>query len=231
MKSIKNTARLAGLLYLIIFLLGIFGELFVRQDLVIPGDAGLTAANIMASESLFRLSLVTDLVRQVALVLLPLVLYKVFKPVSKNAAVVMAAFALVSVPIAVVNLLFQFAVLIPLSSADYLGGFSSDQLLSQVMVFFELNQYGAFIAQFLGFWVCILGFLVFKSVFLPRILGILLILTGLGYLVDAVIFFLNPGFGVSFSLFTFWGEAIFALWLLIMGVDDQKWEERALEPA
>jgi hypothetical protein len=229
MNSIKRTARFAGFLYLVVFLLGIFGELFVRQGLYLPENAGVTASNLMASDSLFRLSLVTDLVRQAVLVLLPLVLYRILKPVSKGAAAVMAVFALVTVPIAMVTLLFQFAALLPLSGAGYLNAFDAEQLHAQMMYFFGLNQYGVYIAQFFGFWVSLLGFLVFKSGFLPRILGILLIIAGLGYLVDAVLFLLFPGIGVTISLFTFWGEAIFALWLLIMGVNADQWGKLAQE--
>ncbi|MGW8225061.1 MAG: DUF4386 domain-containing protein, partial [Anaerolineales bacterium] len=192
MSSIKRTARFAGFLYLVVFLLGIFGELFVRQGLYLPENAGVTASNLMASDSLFRLSLVTDLVRQAVLVLLPLVLYRILKPVSKGVAAVMAVFALVTVPIAMVTLLFQFAALLPLSGAGYLNAFDAEQLHAQMMYFFGLNQYGVYIAQFFGFWVSLLGFLVYKSGFLPRILGILLIIAGLGYLVDAVLFLLFP---------------------------------------
>jgi len=231
MNSIKKTARFAGFLYLMVFLLGIFGELFIRQGLYLPEDAGMTASNLLASESLFRLSLVSDLIRQAVLVLLPLVLYKVLKPVSKDLAVLMVVFALVTVPIAMVNLLFQFGALLPLSGAGYLNAFSTEQLHAQMMYFFELNQYGVFIAQFFGFWVSLLGFLVFKAGFLPRLIGILLIIAGLGYLVDALLFLLFPGLNVTISLFTFWGEAVFALWLLIMGVNADQWELREKESA
>jgi len=229
MSSIKRTARFAGFLYLVVFLLGIYGELFVRQGLYLPENAGVTASNLMASDSIFRLSLITDLVRQAVLVLLPLVLYRILKPVSKGVAAVMAVFALVTVPIAMVTLLFQFAALLPLSGAGYLNAFDAEQLHAQMMYFFGLNQYGVYIAQFFGFWVSLLGFLVFKSGFLPRILGILLIIAGLGYLVDAVLFLLFPSVDVTISLFTFWGEALFALWLLIMGVNANQWEKLTQE--
>jgi hypothetical protein len=231
MNSIKVTARLAGLLYLVVFVLGIFSELYIHQDLIVPGDAATTANNIMASESLLRLGFVSDLIRQIVLILLPLVLYKILKPVNRNIAVLMVVFALVTIPIAMINLLFQFVALLPLSSADYLTAFDADQLYAQVMFFLDLNELGTFVAQFLGFWVSLLGFLVFKSGFLPRILGIMLIITGLGYLIDSITFFLLPNFDVSISLFTFWGEALFALWLLIMGVNVDQWEKRALESA
>jgi hypothetical protein len=227
----KKTARIAGLLFLIVFVLGVFGELFVRQSLIVPGDAAATVNNIMASESLFRLSFVSDLIRQTVLVLLPLVLYKLLKPVNKNIAALMVVFALVSVTIGFINKLNLIAPLLLLNNADYLKAFEADQLYAQVMLFLDLHEHGAFIQMFLSFWLFPLGYLVFKSGFLPRILGILLIIAGFGYLIDSITFFLFPNFGVTISLFTFIGEVLFMLWLLIKGVNVEQWENRALESA
>jgi hypothetical protein len=226
-----RTARIAGLLYLVVFVLGVFGELFVRQRLIVPGDGAATASNIMASESLFRLGFVTDLVRQTVLVFLPLVLYKLLKPVDKDIAALMAVFALVSVPIGMLNLLNQLAALLPLSSAGYLAALDVDQSVAQVMLFLDVHEYGGFVLQFLGLWLVPLGCLVFKSGFLPRVLGILLIISGVGYLIDSVIFSLFPNFDVTISLFTFAGEVFFMLWLLVKGVNVEQWERRALESA
>jgi hypothetical protein len=186
----NKIARVAGILYLIIFGLGIFAELFVRQSLIVPGDAATTVNNIVASESLFRLSLVSDLIRHTFLILLPLVLYKLLKPVNKDIALLMVIFALAGVPISMLNMLNHFAALLLLSGADYLTAFEADQLQAQVMFFLDLQKYGAFIPQFLGLWLLPLGYLVLKSGFLPRILGILLMIGCFGYLIDAVLFFL-----------------------------------------
>jgi hypothetical protein len=221
MNADNKTARIAGLLYLAVFALGLFGELYVRQGLIVPGDAATTANNIMASESLFRLGFVTDLIRQTALVLLPLVLYKLLKSVNEDMAALMVVLALVGVPVAMLNLLNQFGALLPLSGAEYMTAFTPDQLYAQVMLFLDLHERGAFIQQFLSLWLFPLGYLVFKSGLLPRILGILLIISGLGYLIDAVAFFLLPNFGVTISLFTFVGEVFFMLYLLIKGTREQ----------
>jgi hypothetical protein len=224
-------ARVAGILYLIIFGLGIFAELFVRQSLIVPGDAATTVNNIMASESLFRLSLVSDLIRHTFLILLPLVLYKLLKPVNKDIALLMVIFALAGVPISMLNMLNHFAALLLLSGADYLTAFEADQLQAQAMFFLDLQKYGAFIPQFLGLWVLPLGYLVLKSGFLPRILGILLMIGCFGYLIDAVLFFLFANSAATLSLLAFIGELLFALWLLIKGVNVEQWEKRALESA
>jgi hypothetical protein len=211
--------------------LGIFAELFVRQRLIVPGDAATTVNNIMASESLFRLTLVSDLIRHTFLILLPLVLYKLLKPVNKNIALLMVIFALVGFPIAMLNMLNHFAALLLLSGADYLTAFEADQLHAQVMFFLDLREYGAFIPSFLALWLLPLGYLVFKSGFLPRILGILLMIGCFGYPIDAVLFLLFPNSDATLSLFAFIGELLFALWLLIKGVNVEKWEKRALESA
>ena len=230
MNSPKKTARVTGFLYLIIFCLGIFAELFVRQRLIVPGDAATTVNNIMASESLFRLALVSDLIRHTFLILLPLVLYKLLKPVNKNIALLMVIFALVGFPIAMLNMLNHSALLL-LSGADYLTAFEADQLHAQVKFFLDLHEYGAFIPQFLGLWLLALGYLVFKSGFLPRILGILLMIGCFCYQIDGVLFFLFPNSDATLGLFGFIGELLFALWLLIKGVNVEEWEKRALESA
>jgi hypothetical protein len=135
---------------------------------------------------------------------------------------------LVGIPIAMLNLLNQFAVLLLVSGADYLTAFEADQLHAQVMLFLDLYQHGIFIAKiFWGLWLFPLGYLVFKSGFLPRILGVVLIISGLGYLIDDFMVLLLPNSGAILSLFAFIGEWLFALWLLIKGVNVEQWEKRA----
>ncbi len=118
-KEIKKTARIAGALYLLVAVLGIINMMYGPSSLIVLGDAATTANNIMASESLFRLGIVNDLIAQTVGILLVLVLYKLLKPVNKNHAVLMVIFFLVSVPIAMLNMLNQIAALLLLSGADY----------------------------------------------------------------------------------------------------------------
>ncbi len=223
-------ARVAGFLYLLMVPLGFFG-MYGHSHLIVPGDAVTTANNIMASESLFRLSIISALIVQVVNVLLVLVLYKLLKPVSKNLALLMVIFFLVSVPITMLNELNQFAGLLLLSGADYLAVFEADQLQAQMMLFFNLHEHGIHIAGlFWGLWLFPMGYLVFKSGFLPGILGVLLIIGCLGYLIDSIRFFFFPGFE-PIVLYTFWGELLFPLWLLVKGVNVEQWKKRALESA
>jgi hypothetical protein len=172
-----------------------------------------------------------DIIAQTIGLLLVLALYKLLKPVNKNHALLMVIFALVGIPIVMLNLLNQFAALLLLSGADYLTVFAADQLQALVMLFLNLDEHGFFIAHiFWGLWLFPMGYLVFKSGYIPRILGVLLIIAGFGYLIDFATFFFIPDFD-AIKMFTFWGEVLFPLWLLIKGVNVEQWEKRAVESA
>jgi len=137
----------------------------------------------------------------------------------------MVVLVLVGIPIAMLNDLNQMAALLLSGGADYLTVFGADQLPAQVMFHLDLYENGLHIAYiFWGLWLFPLGYLVFKSGFLPRILGILLVIAGCGYLIEFVTYFLFPNFDATIRMFTFWGEVILALWLLIKGVNVEQWE-------
>lgn len=219
-------ARTAGIFYLSLVPLGFFGGKYI-PSITAPGNAVATVKNIMAHTSLFRLSILSALVTPIVTVLVALFLFQLLKSVNKNQAVLMVVFALAAAPIAMLNELNHFAVLLLLNGTDYLKAFSVDQLYSQVMFFLDLNHYGAFItAIFWGLWLLPMGYLVFKSGFLPRLIGVLLIIAGVGYVIDSAALFLVPDLDISISQFTFIGELLLLLWLLIKGVNVEKWEER-----
>jgi hypothetical protein len=231
-KEIQRTARIAGVLYLSIAILAPLGDMLVRQSLIVPGDAATTAQNIAASEGLFRLGFVSDLVVQTIHVFLVVALFRLLKAVDKNQTLLMVFLGLVGVPIAMLSGLNLIAALLLSSGAGHLTAFAPDQLQALVPLFLDLHEQGVFIAQiFWGLWLFPLGFLVFRSGYIPRLLGVLLIIGGLGYLIDCLIVFLIPGLDVTVSLFTFWGEVLLPLWLLIKGVNVERWEKGALESA
>ena len=228
--SIQKTARIAGFLYVLLIPLGVFGMLYVPNTLFVPGDVAATVSNLMANQTLFRSSIVIALLTQVVQIFVVLYLYKVLKPVNKNHAVFMVVFILVAVPIAMLNELNQFAVLLLLNGPVYLTVFSTDQIQALVSLFLDLRHTGIFIAHiFWGLWLFPMGYLVFKSGFLPKIIGVFLIVACFGYLIDSFIFFLYPDFDVTISQFTFIGELLLPLWLLIKGVNVEQWHKRALE--
>ena len=184
--SINRTARVAGWLYLSLVPLGFFG-MFASAGLVVAGDAAQTARHILASETLFRLGIVSALLVQVINIFVVVALYRLLKPVGKAMARLMVIFILLGVPIAMLNELNQFAVLFLLHGADTLTGFTAGQLQVWASLMLNLHQLGISIAGvFWGLWLFPMGYLVFKSGFLPKILGILLIIGCLGYLVDSL---------------------------------------------
>ena len=173
MNSLKKTARIAGFWYLLMAITGPIGLLYVPSKLIVPGDAAATVSKIVASEGLFRSSIVSWLIGQMIFIVLPLVLYKLLKPVNKTHALLMVIFIELAIPIAFINEVNRLAVLVLLSGADYLKAFQADQLQAQVMFFLDLHAQGIGVAQmFWGLWLFPLGYLIFKSGFLPRILGI-----------------------------------------------------------
>jgi Domain of unknown function (DUF4386) len=219
-------ARLAGFLYLLVIPLGIFGALYVSSSLIVPGDAARTADNIMASESLFRLGIVSDMLASLVMLFVALVLYQLLKPVDRNMALLMVVFVLVAVPIAMLNKLNQFAALLLLSGSDYLTVFTTDQLQALALLVLRLHSRGGNIAFiFWGLWLFPLGYLVFKSGFLPKILGVLLMIACFGYVINSIASFL--GYTVNVGMFAALGEVLFILWLLIKGVNVEEWEKRA----
>ena len=225
----NKTARVAGCLYLMLFPLGIFGIIYIPSSLIVLGDAATTASNIMANELLYRLSIVTALTLQIVNIFLALALYKLLNPVDKNNAVLMVILVLVAAPIAMLNELNHVAVLLVLSGSDFLTTFSMDQVQASVPLFLNLHEHGVFIAQiFWGLWLFPMGYLIFKSNFLPLALGILMIIGGFGYLVDSFVYFIFPDFDVTFSEFTFLGELLLPLWLMFKGVNHEQWGKNML---
>lgn len=225
-QNIKKTARLAGLLYLIMVPFAIFGILYVPSVIMVPGDSMATIQNIMQSASLIRLSIVSSLIVQLDMIFLVVVLYQLLKTVNINIAKIMVIFVVVSVPIAMLNELNHFAVILLTSGSNGLKVLESIQLQDQVMFFLDLHLYGVFIAQiFWGLWLLPLGYLVFKSGYLPKFLGVLLMIGCFGYLVDVGIFMLLPHVELEVSEFTAIGEILFPLWLLIKGVNVENWKK------
>lgn len=229
MDSSNTTARTAGLLYLIVVATGIFSLGYVPSQTIVRGDALATVNHIQASETLFRLGIVSGLICYTAFLLLPLALYKLLQPVNRNAALLMVAFAVVSVPISLVNLWHKLDVLSLLSGADYLQAFTTQQLNAQVMLSLDAYSNGMLVSKtFWGLWLLPFGYLVFKSGFLPRILGLLLMLGCFGYLTDVLGRLLVAGYAESaisgfVVLPASLGEIGICLWLLIMGANALRW--------
>lgn len=221
-------ARVAGLLYLVANLPAPFALVYLPSLLIVRGDAAATAGNIIASEGLFRLGIVALLFNGIGMIFLVLALYQLLKVVNKNVAWLMVLFVVVGDSIGMLNELNSLAVLQLLSGADYLNVFTTGQLDALVYLFLRLHGQGFEIAQiFWGLWLFPMGYLVYKSRFLPSILGILLIIACFGYLLESFAGFL--GYNVSVIFYTSWGELLLTVWLLVKGVNVEQWNKRAAE--
>jgi Domain of unknown function (DUF4386) len=225
-------ARIAGILAILLVVLGPFSLIYVPSTLIVPGDATATADNIRASESLFRTAIISDLVIFFDEIVLTVLLYVLLRPVSRTLSLV-AAFARLSMAVIQgINQLPSLIVLLLLSGAGYFAAFEPSQLDALVLLFLNAREYGVYIWQSVFvLHLVVLGYLVFKSGYFPRVLGVLLILGALGYLTDSIgnILFPNyePIFGVVVAVTSIIGELPFFLWLLIKGVNVQKWHDRA----
>ncbi|AXY74334.1 DUF4386 domain-containing protein [Paraflavitalea soli] len=223
MYSIKRTARLAGLIYLVVVVTGIFSLAYVPSKLIDWKDAAKTVQQITASESLFRWGIASSILCYIAFLGLPLALYQLLKPVHEQAAKLMVILAIVSVPISFLNMQHKFEVLTLIKGAEHLQIFDSVQIASQVMAQLSAYDDGLLIVTvFWGLWLLPFGFLVYHSGMLPKVWGVLLVLGCFGYLINFFGRVLIPDFGEMFiaryitrpaSL----GEIGTCLWLLIMG--------------
>ena len=228
MTSNKKTARIAGLLYLLMVLTGSFSFMYVPSRLIVSGNASLTFSNIVSSETLFRFGTVSGLACYIFFIFLPIALYKLFKPVNENYAKIMVLLAIVSVPIYFINAQNQFTVLSLVNNANYLNVFSAEQIQSQILFYLDRYDDGMLILNiFSGLWLFPFGYLVFKSGFLPKVLGLLLMLGCFGYLINFFGYALLHGYakiGISsyISLPASIGEIGTCLWLLIIGAKDKK---------
>jgi len=219
MNSRKREARVAGMLYL---LLGVTSalEMSIPSVFIVNGDAAATVGRIASSQLLYRCYVVSGLASQILFVFLVLALYQLLKGVSKRQALLMVALVLVQVPMAFANTLCGFAPLVLSNGADYWSAFNKHQLEAMAMGVLSLQSYGTSAVMALwGLWLLPFGILIFRSEFIPRILGVFLIIGCCGWLGISVTSLLFPAFARAANQFTVLaiGEIFIILWLVIMG--------------
>lgn len=236
MESVQKTARFAGVLYVIITIAAIVAHFYVPSLIIVPEDAAATANNMNESASLFRIGAVGgELVVLLSEVILAVVLYVLLKPVNKTLSLIAAASRLVMTTIHGINMINYFFAMVLVSGSGYLSVFSAEQAQGLAMLFLEAHGYGFTIGiAFLTIHVFVLGYLIFKSGYFPKVLGVLFIAAGVGYLVDSFAQLLSaahtttPGFVAATIAIA---EIAFPLWLLIKGVNKEGWEKHSLESA
>lgn len=227
--SLQTYARIAGVLFLVSMVAGGLGEFYIPSKLIVSGDAAATAKNIIASNSLFRIGFATYLVEAICDIALSLVFYVLLRPVSKNLALLAAFFGLVSTAVFAVSELFYFAPTHILGGADYLKTFSPEQL--NTLALFSLRLYGIgggiFLALY-GIGALIRGYLIYRSNYLPKFLGVLLALAGLGFIMKNFFLVLAPAYPSDLFLLPMplAGVAMTA-WFLVKGVNVSQWEAKA----
>ncbi len=226
--SIKTTARIGGALYLLLIAAGIFAE-FLRNKLIVSGDAVATAKNIMASQFHWRAGIVADLLMHVCDVPLMVILYVLLKPVNKNLALLAMLFTLVQTAVMVAVKLDLCMPLFLLGDAGYLKAFEPHQLYALLYLSIKSDGYGfGFGLIFFGFTCLVNGYLIFKSSYFPRPLGVMIQIAGFCYLINSCALILAPD--LADRLFpiilipAFIAELSFCLWLLLKGVNLKAWE-------
>jgi hypothetical protein len=221
--SPRRVARITGLLYLLTIVMGIFAQGFVSERLVASGDAAATATNILAHRSIFEWSFTVYMIEMACQIMTTALFYFLLKPVNRSLALVAAFLSLSGCIIKTFAGVFYLAPLFVLGGAQYLNVFNAQQLQALALLFLKVNDHGAAMAlAFFGFEALFNGYLVFRSTFLPRILGILSMGGGLGWLT-----FLYPPLGYRLFLylaaFALLGSAAMIFWLIVFGVDEERW--------
>jgi len=224
-------ARSIGLLYLIVIAAGMFAQMFIADRIVVSGDAAATAANILNHKSLFQMGFTIYLIEMAAQIAMTVLLYILLKPVSRSLSLLALFFGLTGCIIKTLSRLFYISPLLVLGDTNYLNTVGARQSQALALLLLDVNDQAAGIAlPFFGLSTLLNGSLIFRSTFLPRFLGLLSILGGLGWLT-----FLYPPLGSQLFPYILFigvlGGLSQILWLLVKGVDVERWKERALATA
>jgi Domain of unknown function (DUF4386) len=235
MHPTDKAARIAGAVYLSMVLTAPFSLIYVPGKLIVRGHAAATAENILAHETMFRLSILGDLVGQVIFICLAIALYRLLSAVNKTWAGLMVAFVLVSAAVGFLNTLNNIAALVLFRGGDFLTVFDKAQRDALGMLFIRLHSHGIFIDEiFWGLWLFPFGLLVFRSGFLPRFLGVWLMINCFGYVVLSVTALFFPEYyeaAFRYSQPVLFGELAIMLWLLIKGAKIKQSPQPAMAAA
>ena len=220
--SLKKTARLAGFLYLLMIITGVYSIVYVSSKISVKGDAATVSNTVLSNEFLFRTGIAGDFVSNIVFLLLVLSLYKLLKQVNQHRAKLMVALVIVQIPAVFIMEAFNITSLM-IFKGEIFQAFEIRERHDLAMLFFRINEYGTMALElFWGLWLIPLAQLVYKSGYIPRVIGILLMINGVAYMIDSFIFMLLPDNHAFINqfilLFVIPGEISIMLWLLIKGV-------------
>jgi hypothetical protein len=229
--SPRVRARIAGFFWLMTILTGAFA-LFIGGRFVVSGDAAATAANILAHEPSFRLGIAANLIATACYLVATLFVYDLLKPVNRTLSLLAAFFSLAGCAVGAVSFVFYLAPVVALENAPYLSVFTVEQVRALAFMFLRLYERASNIGfAFFGLHVFLVGCLIFRSTFLPRLVGALMVFGGVGWLTLSFTNLLSPPLGRYLSPYIMapgiLGELSLTLWLLVMGVNVQRWVEQA----
>jgi hypothetical protein len=225
--SPRLKARIIGVFYLLTILTGIFAQGFVSERLVVSGDAAATATNILTHRGLFQLGFAVYLIEMACQMAMTALFYDLLKPAGRSVSLLAAFLGFAGCVIKTFSRVFFIAPLFVLGGAHYLSVFSAEQLQALALLFLKVNDRGAATALvFFGFYALLTGYLIIRSTFLPRILGVVSVFGGLGWL---SFLYLPLGYRVFpyIAAFGLLGGVALILWLLVFGVNEQRWKEQA----
>ena len=225
--SPRLKGRITGALYLLTILTGIFAQGLVSGRLVVDGDAAATAANVLTHRGLFQLGFAVYLIEMACQIAMTALFYDLLKPAGRSVSLLAAFLGFAGCLIKTFSRVFFIAPLFVLGGAHYLSVFKVEQVQALALLFFKVNDHGAAIALvFFGFYALLTGYLIIRSTFLPRILGVVSVLGGLGWL---TFLYLPLGYRLFpyIAVLGLLGAASLMLWLLVFGVNEQRWKEQA----
>lgn len=223
----QRIARIAGVLLLLTMIGGGFGELYVQSAVIVPNDAAATARNIIAWDGVYRLGFVGYIIEALCDVGLTWVFYLLLAPAGKELALLATLLRIVSTAVFAAAELFYLAPLVILRGSDYLKTFSPEQLHTLALLSLRFYGYGTIVPTiFYGAAWLILGWLIVRSRYLPKILGLLLVLAGLGFVVQNLAQIVAPAYASQYLMLPmFVGVLFLMIWLLVRGVNMEKWQE------
>lgn len=235
METPRALARIGGVLYLVIIVLGLWQEMFVRDQLVVSADAAATAANLKAMEPLWRRGIAAEFVLLICAIVVLWIIYLLLRPVSRDLALLAVLFNVVSIAIEGAVAMSLIEALFPLGNARSLEAFTPGQLQALTSLSIRSHAYGFGVALiFFGCFCLVIGDLISRSGYLPRLIGVLMQIAGVCYLINSFALLVAPAFAnrifPAILMPAFIGELSLCLWLIVKGVNVEKWRAMTHAP-